>query len=166
MPKMKVYLDTSIINFLYADDAPAFQAETLNFFDTVLERGKIDAYVSAVVTGEINDTGDEEKRKKLLATFDRYPMIRTLSTGANEIAANITLLSDAYLGLGIIPHSKIADALHVAYATVFQMDVLLSWNFKHLANINKEQKILIINRSYGFNYPFRMANPLEVQFDE
>jgi rRNA-processing protein FCF1 len=166
MQKMKVYLDTSIINFLYADDAPIFQTETMNFFDTVLEKGKIDAYVSAVVTGEINDTQNKEKRAKLLATFDRYPMIRTLSTGTDEIAANITLLSDAYMKLSIIPYSKIADALHVAYATVFQMDVLLSWNFKHLANINKEQKILIVNKSYGFNYPFRMANPLEVQFDE
>ncbi|MDR3247466.1 MAG: hypothetical protein LBT39_01655 [Treponema sp.] len=95
-----------------------------------------------MVTGEINDTQIKEKRIKLLATFDRYPMIRTLSTGTDEIAANITLLSDAYLDLGIIPPSKIADAFHVAYATVFQMDVLLSWNFKHL------------------------ANPLEVQFDE
>jgi hypothetical protein len=46
------------------------------------------------------------------------------------------------------------------------MDILLSWNFKHLANINKEQKILVVNRSYGFQYPFRMANPLEVIFDD
>jgi hypothetical protein len=42
------------------------------------------------------------------------------------------------------------------------MDVLLSWNFKHLANINKERDILIVNKMQGFNYPFRMANPLEV----
>ena len=46
------------------------------------------------------------------------------------------------------------------------MDILLSWNFKHLANVNKEQKILIVNKTHGYNYPFRLANPLEVQYDE
>jgi hypothetical protein len=46
------------------------------------------------------------------------------------------------------------------------MDILLSWNFKHLANINKEKKILIVNKINGYNYPFRMANPLEVLNDE
>jgi hypothetical protein len=54
----------------------------------------------------------------------------------------------------------------VAYSTVFEMDILLSWNFKHLANINKEKKILIVNKTHGYNYPFRLSNPLEVQYDE
>jgi hypothetical protein len=58
----------------------------------------------------------------------------------------------------------VADFLHIAYSTVFEMDVLLSWNFHHLANINKEQRIL--NKTLGYNYPFRMANPLEVYFEE
>jgi hypothetical protein len=46
------------------------------------------------------------------------------------------------------------------------MDILLSWNFQHLANVNKEQKIIILNKTLGYNYPFRMANPLEVYFEE
>jgi hypothetical protein len=46
------------------------------------------------------------------------------------------------------------------------MDILLSWNFQHLANINKEQKIIILNKTLGYNYPFRMGNPLEVYFEE
>ena len=46
------------------------------------------------------------------------------------------------------------------------MDILPSWNFQHLANVNKEQKIVIFNKTLGYNYPFRMANHLEVYFEE
>jgi hypothetical protein len=73
----------------------------------------------------------------------------------NEIVAN-----------GIIPQNKVADAFHIAYSTLFQMDILLCWNFHHLANIHKEQKVIILNKTLGFNYPFRMANPLEVYYEE
>jgi hypothetical protein len=39
---------------------------------------------------------------------------------------------------------------------------LLSWNFRHLANINREAKILIANSERGYRYPLRILSPLEV----
>jgi hypothetical protein len=166
VPKWKVYLDTSIINFLYADDAPVYKKETERFFETVLAPEKIDAYISGAVTSEIQGTKDERKRNKLLETLSKYPMIKTLITTTEEQANNLTFLSEVYLNAKIIPQSKLIDALHVAYTTLFQMDILLSWNFKHLENVNKEQKILILNKIYGYDYQFRMVNPMEVTFDD
>jgi predicted nucleic acid-binding protein len=166
MQNLKVYLDTSIINFLYADDAPEYKKETERFFETILAPGKIDTFIPPVVTNEINDTKNVETRNVLLGTFRKYAMIQTLTTVSEEIARKITMMANTYLDLEIIPRHKIADAFHVAYATVFQMDILLSWNFRHLANINKEQKILVANKDLGFHYPFRMANPMEVVFDD
>jgi hypothetical protein len=90
----------------------------------------------------------------------QYPNIKTLVAEENNVE-EINLLVKNYLDNGIIPRKNIADAFHVAYSTVFEMDVLLSWNFKHLTNINKEQKILIVNKLNGYNYPLRMASPLE-----
>ena len=84
----------------------------------------------------------------------------------DDNAGEIAFLAETYMENGIIPRKKIADAFHVAYSTVFEMDILLSWNFKHLANIKKKQKIIIVNKINGYNYPFRMANPLEVLNDE
>jgi hypothetical protein len=115
VPKLKVYLDTSIINFLYADDAPEYQKETGRFFEMALVPGKIDAYISGIVTGEINATKEIAIRNKLLDTFTKYPQINNLAVTAEEEANNITLLSEAYISLGIIPRHKLADALHVAY---------------------------------------------------
>ncbi|AEF83198.1 hypothetical protein [Leadbettera azotonutricia] len=166
IPKLKVYLDTSIINFLYAYDAPGYKKETEHFFETVLAPEKVEGYISVAVTGEINGTKDGKKRDRLLETFNKYPMIKTLVTTTDEQAKNVLSLAEAYLNAKIIPPSKPVDALHIAYTTLFQMDILLSWNFKHLANVNKEQKILILNKIYGYDYQFRMVNPMEVTFDD
>ena len=165
MNKLKVYLDTSIINFLYVEDSPEYRKATEVFFENVVAKKKIDTYISNIVIDEINKTGNEIQRVKLLRTFEKYDNIKTL-IAEDEVINDIAFLGDNYIKSGIIPQKKTADSLHVAYATVFQMDVLLSWNFQHLANINKEQRIIILNKTLGYNYPFRMANPLEVYFEE
>jgi len=165
MKKLKVYLDTSIINFLIVDDSPDYRRDTELFFETIIATNKLDSYVSRVVFEEINNTENNEKRTKLLETFTKYPNIKTLIAEDNNVE-DIESLVKSYLDNKVIPRKNIADAFHIAYSTVFQMDILLSWNFKHLANINKEQKIIIVNKLNGFNYPFRMTNPLEVLYYE
>jgi hypothetical protein len=136
MRKLKVYLDTSIINFLKVKDSPDYRRDTELFFDTVVAPERIETYVSKVLFQEIDNTIDSVRKKELLDVFLKYPNIKTLVP--NEInAEEIEFLVKSYLDYGIIPQRNIADAFHVAYATVFEMDLLLSWNFKHLANINK-----------------------------
>ena len=161
MKKLRVYLDTSIINFLKIDDSPDYRRATELFFETNVASEKIETYVSRIVFEEVNNTEDVKKRKELLDIFAKYPDIRTLVAEENN-AEEINFLVKKYLDNGIIPRKNIADAFHVAYSTVFEMDILLSWNFKHLANISKEQNILIVNKLNGYHYPFRMSNPLEV----
>ena len=165
MNKFKVYLDTSIINFLYVDDSPEYRKATEVFFANVVAKGKIKTYISNVVIDEINNTENERLKEKLLGTFEKYTSIETL-IAENEAINEIAFLSEKYIKNGIIPEKKMADSLHIAYSTIFQMDILLSWNFQHLANINKEQKVIILNKTLGYNYPFRMGNPLEVYFEE
>jgi len=165
LKKLKIYLDTSIINFLYIDDSPEYREATEVFFEDIVSKNKIETFISNVVIDEINKTEDIIKRDMLLGTFEKYPNIYTL-TAKDGIIDEIAALGEKYIENNIIPKRKIADSLHVAYSTVFQMDILLSWNFHHLANINKEQKIVILNKALGYNYPFRMANPLEVYFEE
>ena len=156
-----VYLDTSIVNFLKADDSPDYREVTELFFEKNVVSDEIETYVSRIVFQEINNTENLVKRNELLDIFTKYPNIKTLVAG-DQNAEEINFLVEKYLDNGIIPRKNIADAFHVAYSTIFEMDILLSWNFKHLANINKEQKIIIVNKLNGYHYPFRMANPLEV----
>jgi hypothetical protein len=165
MKKLRVYLDTSIINFLYETDSPDLRRATEVFFENIVVKDKIDTFISNIVIDEINNTKNENKKELLLKTFEKYDNIKTL-VAENEIFNEIGFLGENYIKNGIIPEKKLADSLHIAYTTVFQMDILLSWNFQHLANINKERQIIILNKTLGYNYPFRMTNPLEVYYDE
>lgn len=76
--------------------------------------------------------------------------------------AEVEELADGYQERGVLPRSKRDDALHAAFATVYEMDVLLSWNYKHLANIQREARIASVNAEYGYRHPLRIVPPLEV----
>ena len=71
-------------------------------------------------------------------------------------------LAYAYLAAGVVPEKNFNDALHVAITTIHEFDVLLSWNFRHLANINKEARFMEVNCSKGYLKPFKITTPYEV----
>lgn len=162
MKKLKIYLDTSVLNFLFADDVPEFKKVTEEFFAYVKEGQRYDVYISDVVINEINKTNDQKKKHKLISVIEFYGVIRLPNNRDEEISS----LAEMYLNKGVIPRSKIEDALHVAYAVVFEIDVLLSWNFKHLANIKQEREVLIVNIENGYNYPIRIVTPMEVDYED
>ncbi len=51
-----------------------------------------------------------------------------------EVTEEAELLTEAILASGVIPRRAVRDAAHVAVASVNDMDYLLTWNCKHLAN--------------------------------
>ena len=160
MKKLKIYLDTSIINFLFADDAPDFKKITEDFFKEYF--GKYDIYISDIVLLEINKTEDQDIKSKLLGVIDKHPF-KIIEINDNEA---VRYLSELYIKEGVIPEKKKEDALHIAISTVFEMDILLSWNFKHLANIRKQLLINSINEKEGYLRRLNFLSPLEVEYEE
>ena len=158
MRKWRVYLDTSVINFLFADDAQAHQAITLEFFDQRLEQFEV--FISDVVLFEIGKTQDPGKKAVLFETVRKYNLT-TIMVRENKMA-EITLLADKYISAGVIPSRKRQDALHIAICTVFEFDVLLSWNFRHLANFQKQVQINALNETSGYLKKLHLLTPLEV----
>lgn len=155
MRKHKLYLDTSVINFLLAKDAPEKMRITHEFFDS-LRQGRYEVYISRVVIEEIEKTPDLDKRQKLLDYVGQYGLILL------ERSKEIEEIAGTYISEEIIPEKKIEDALHIAFATVNELDVLVSWNYEHLANISKEEKINSTNIKNGYTKLLRMVTPLEV----
>ena len=129
MRKSRVYLDTSVISFLFAEDAPEKREATVTFFEDFVRPGVYDVYVSPVVIDEISRTRDRTKRKVLLDVVDEYG-IEVLDIG--ERLEDIRGLAQAYVAESIVPVRQPEDALHIAIATVEEIDVLLSWNYKHI----------------------------------
>jgi hypothetical protein len=160
MKRLRIYLDTSVINFLFADDAPELQKITKDFFDNCVKPKKYEVYISEVVTREINRTPSEEKRIQLQDVIREYePGVLELGTEANHLAA-------IYVEEGIIPLRNLDDARHIAIATCNHLDILLSWNFRHLANIRKQFAVKSINEREGYFHPLMLTNPMEVVYNE
>jgi hypothetical protein len=77
----------------------------------------------------------------------------------------IVFLANEYLSKGALPKNSEADALHIAICLVNNIDILLTWNFKHLANINRKKKVSLINIENNYNNSFEILTPMEVVYD-
>ncbi len=154
MKKPKLYLDTTVWNFSFSDQAPDHRDETLEFFDKV-SLGAFEIYASDVVLKELSDA-PEPRKQQTLALVKKVAPIRL------ETTIEIERLADIYLAKGVLTEKSRADALHIAHATVYEMNYLLSWNFRHLANATRREKVTVVNFEEGYRYPLMIATPLEV----
>src|SRR6266446_3318965 len=121
---MKLYIETSVPNFLFADDAPEKQLVTVAFFEW-LKICDDELFISKLVEDELRPT-PEPKRGKMTAALQAIPL-RVLTVPVEAAG-----LADLYLAEKIVPVRFKNDALHVATAVWHRMDVVVSWNMKHL----------------------------------
>ncbi len=154
MRKLKLYLDTSVWSFFFADDAPEKRDVTKEFFDLV-RQGRYEVFISAVVIKEINDA-PEHKKDRIGGLIKTCPVIEL------EITEEIDELAKSYMGKGIVPEKKEDDALHVAIATVAEMDALVTWNFQHLANLRKAELFHSVSLEMGYFKKLEIVTPMEV----
>ncbi len=158
MKKLELYLETSVWNFYYATDAPEKQAITRQFFYS-LPNDQLELYISKAVLDEI-DGASPNKRSQLLQLTDHYkPILLDLNTSVYELA-------NAYLRHQILPANSGYDAQHIAVATVYQLDVIVSWNLRHIANLHRQQRVQQFNLSNNYTKPLQMITPMEVTYDE
>jgi hypothetical protein len=159
MKKTKIYLDTTIINFIYADDAPDYKNDTIAFFEKLVKPNIVEVYISDVVLEEINKTQNIDKRNKLMEEVKKYDLQFV------DIHPEALRLADIYLAEKIIPANKIEDARHIGISTVSEMDILLSWNFQHLANYSRRQKVRLVNLREHYFYPLEILSPLDLKYE-
>lgn len=99
-----------------------------------------------------------EKKELLLEVLKSYP-IKLVEIEINE---EISKLAEQYLKYGALPPKSMSDALHIAVSVINRIDILLSWNYKHLANFNRKRKVININLINNYFYPFDIITPFEV----
>lgn len=129
--RLKLYIETTTFNW-YFDERPEHE-EVVRLFEAV-KAGQFIGYTSRYVTDEL-DKAEEPKRTNMLRLIDDYGII-ILAPKADTEA-----LADDYINAGIIPKSQQYDSLHVAYASMYELDGIVSYNFHH---INRDKtKVLI-----------------------
>ena len=160
MKKLRLYIETSVWNFCFADDAPEKKDITTDFFENFVNLSIYSTFISTVVIAEMEDTKDDRKRSNLIQIIETYP-IEILDYTDSE-AIEIQELAEKYIENKIIPEKKLADALHIAICVIKNIDYLVSWNYKHLANVIKEHKIRLLNWDLGYRVDLRIITPLEL----
>ena len=162
MKKLKIYLDTSVISYVYADDSPEKQSITQEFCERYLH--DYDVYISELVLAEIEKTQDALLKEKFKMVVENYNL-QIIEVDQRDEQA-IYGLAQKYIRQGIIPPRKLDDAVHVAICVYYQFDVLLSWNFRHLSNINKQIAINAVNQKEGYLKDIFLLDPMEVIYEK
>ena len=82
-----------------------------------------------------------------------------------SLTAEAETLAQAYLAAKVVSQNFVDDARHVAIATVEQVGLIVSWNFKHLANYRREAGFNAVNLLQGYR-PVRILTPLELIYGD
>ena len=139
--KLKIYLDTSVPN-AYVDDKNPIRQESTKTFWNRLDQYKV--FTSELVVEEIEAIGDQMKKNAILELIKDFEKL-------NSKGEEIESLTEKYVKSGIIPAKHIEDAIHIAVAAVFSLDVLVSWNFEHIVKLKTKREVNVVNILSGYN---------------
>jgi predicted nucleic acid-binding protein len=142
MKSIKYYLETTVFNFVFADDAPEKREITKKFLETISESNS-QTFISNIVIAEIN-RAPESKKTQMLELIEKYnPNVLEQNEESEELAKR-------YIEEDIIPKKYDADAFHIAVATVNDIDVIISWNLEHIVKLKTKIAVEGINRFLGY----------------
>ena len=150
--KRTVYLDSTIPSYLFDEGASlqTYVEVTQTWWEE--ERQHFDLWVSDETIAEVS-RGDYPNKIKIIECVARIPVLVP--------HPYIIEIAQVYLNNYLMPQTLTGDALHLAYASYYRMDFLLTWNCNHLANANKKQHIRIINARMNLLTP-EIVTPLEL----
>jgi predicted nucleic acid-binding protein len=158
MPKPRAYVETTIPSFYYDyRDSPAVilrREVTRTWWTTAAERYAL--VTSTIVTAEL-----------AAATSDRVPPRLALlaQMPTLEFVPPVAEIVRHYLQHKLMPTKPVDDAVHLALASYYRCDLIVTWNCRHLANPNKAGHIRKINMGLGIAVP-RLVTPQELLQEE
>ena len=145
--KLRIYLENSVICGYFDVE---FRVATTKLFD-MFRQGIFIPVISDHTMFEL-DAGAQPKI---------YDNLNTLQFQLYKTNDEMNILKEKYLQKKIVTPKYGADALHIAIATIIQVDILVSWNFKHIVNFDKIKLFNAVNVKEGYK-PIMILTPMEV----
>jgi len=136
--KLVLYIDTSVIGGYYDIE---FERETKLLFQAVLNN-EFDIVYSNITDDELINA--PEKVRNLLSTIPNSNKTRI------ELTEDAMQLADAYIAENVVGKTSREDCFHIALATIYKADVLVSWNFKHIVNVIRIRGYNAVNMKLGY----------------
>ncbi len=149
MKRQRVYTDTSVIGGCFDAEFALWSNGLMRDF----RLGNFAPIVSEIVEAEVADA--PENVRSVLADL--------LSAGAEraDVSDEVVRLADTFQTRGVLTPKFYDDGLHVALATVFGADVIVSWNFRHIVHLDKIRLFNAISIEFGYK-PVLIYSPREV----
>ncbi len=147
--KQKFYFDTSVFGGMYDKE---FEEETLQLFERV-KLGKIVCMYSDLTETELLNAPEYVR-----TYFKNLPIENTERVIVN---AEIIELATKYIEEKVVGKTSFDDCLHIATATIYKADILVSWNFKHIVNVYRIRGYNSINLRMNY-MPLEIRSPKEI----
>ena len=151
--KEKVYIDATIPSYYFdrRKSLATFAEITRQWWSQMA--GEYELFVSDAVLDELKGGGDYPNKKEIVALASGIPLL--------PLPDDIKQIVKFYVANYVMPQSLAGDAAHLAYASYYNVEYLLTWNCNHLANANKRRHIQVINARLGFSTP-EIITPLQL----
>ena len=145
----RVYIDTSVVGGYFDKE---FKVPTRALFKLVENRDLI------FVTSDLMELELNEAPQNVRQLLHRFP-----DECFEKIAMTneAFILAEKYISENVVGKASIEDCRHIALATIYKVDVLISWNFKHIVNLERIKGYNSVNLKLG--YPFiEIRSPREI----
>jgi predicted nucleic acid-binding protein len=142
MKKPLIYLDTSVISYLEQKDAPERMIETRLFWERVKARD----YNVAISEVTIKELEQSVEPKKTL--FEKH--LNDIVYECIKPSSEIEVLAQQFIEHNILKPKSIDDCRHIAYSIIYNCDIIVSWNFKHIVNYKTINGVKLISLMTGY----------------
>ena len=136
--KQRVYIDTSVFGGYFDEE---FSEHTIPLFER-LNKNEFMLLFSTVTQEELEDAPENVQELVMKIRSDISEIV--------EITEEFVELAEEYINEKVVGKTSYADCLHIAIATVYKADFLISWNFKHIVNVDKIRGYNSINIKNGY----------------
>jgi uncharacterized protein with ATP-grasp and redox domains len=149
MKQQRIYIDTSIVGGFFDKE---FEKETKMLFQ-LLENKEIIFVTSDLLFRELEKAPSNVKY--LLDNYDEKSLEKIIATD------DVSELAEKYITEQVVGRTSLDDCKHIALATIYKVDVLASWNFKHIVNLERIKGYNGVNLKMGYS-TIEIRNPKDL----
>ena len=137
--KQRIYIDTSVVGGYFDEE---FKETTIKLFER-LDNNEIIFVVSDLLDLELINAPQQVREHLLKYSADKFHRI--------ELTEEAIKLADTYINEKVVGKTNLEDCRHIALATIYKVDVLASWNFKHIVNLDRIKGFNSVNLRHGYS---------------
>ena len=136
--KQRIYIDTSVVGGYFDEE---FKEPTLKLFER-LEKNEVIFVISDLLDLELISAPQKVREHLLKYSSDKFERV--------ELTKEAAVLADTYIREKVVGKTSLEDCRHIALATIHKVDVLASWNFKHIVNLDRIKGYNSVNLRSGY----------------